>query len=348
MSVRADAWRDSPFMRAARGIATRPVPIWIMRQAGRYLPAYRRLRARVPFLSLCRRADLAASVTVETAHFLKVDAAILFSDILLLLPPKGAAVSYAAEGGPRLARPLRGPADVVRLAPARPAENLGFVYEAVRAARRALDPRIPLIGFAGAPFTLASYLIEGGGSRDHLKTKTFMHRHPAAWRRLLAGLARDVAAHLTGQIAAGCQAVQIFDSWVGCLSPDDYRARVLPHTRAVFRALPPDVPAIHFGTGTAGLLEAMREAGGTVMGLDHRVEIGAARRRLRGTPVMGNLDPAILLADRRAALRQARRILDAAGRSPGHIFNLGHGVLPRTPVDNVRALVDCVHAHTAG
>lgn len=342
-----DPFSKSRFMRAVRGLPVDATPVWLMRQAGRYMAEYRKLRAKVPFLSLCRRPDLAAQVTVEAQARIGADAAILFSDLLLILEPMGAGLRYTADDGPKLRRPVRSPADVARLRPARPLETLGTVYDAVRIARRALPRDVPLIGFAGAPFTLASYLIEGGGSRDHLATKGFMHRHPAAWNRLLARLARDAAEHLRGQFEAGCQAIQVFDSWVGCLSPEDYRRSVLPHTRALFARLPAGGPAIHFGTQTAGLLELMRSAGGTVLGIDHRVPIEAARRRLGGMPVMGNLDPAVLLADRATIRRHARAVLRGVEGRPGHVFNLGHGVLPPTPVDNVRFLIDFVHDETA-
>ncbi len=341
----AEPWDAGPFLRATRGKPAGTTPVWIMRQAGRYMPTYRRLRAKIPFKTLCRRPDLAAEVTVQAAAALGVDAAIIFSDLLLILEPMGAGLIYTTAGGPKLARPVRTARDAGRLRSARARETLDFVYEAVRLARRALPRNIPLIGFAGAPFTLASYLIEGGGSRDHLATKSFMHAHPAVWNRLLERLARDAAEHLTGQIDAGAQAVQVFDSWVGSLSPADYREHVLPHVRTLFALLPAGAPAIHFGTGTAGLLELMRQGGGTVMGLDHRVEIGAARRRLGAIPVMGNLDPATLLADRAVIRRRAREILKRAQMIPGHIFNLGHGVLPATPVDHVKFLVDIVHEY---
>jgi uroporphyrinogen decarboxylase len=215
----------------------------------------------------------------------------------------------------------------------------------VRRARAALADRVPLIGFAGAPFTVASYVVEGGASRDYLETKRLMYSDPDAWHALLGRLARQTARYLNGQIAAGAQALQLFDSWMGCLAPDDYRAFVLPHTRAVLQALAPGVPVIHFGTGTAGLLEAMREAGGDVIGLDWRVDLDAAWARLGpGVAVQGNLDPAALLGPPREIRRRVRAILDRAGGRPGHVFNLGHGVLPATPVDHVRAMVDAVHA----
>lgn len=335
--------RDAPpFLRACRREPCGTTPVWLMRQAGRYMKEYRELRERVPFKELCRDPALAAEVTVTAARRIGADAAILFSDILLILEPMGVGVEYAKGDGPVLADPVRGARDLGRLREVEPA-SLGFVFEAVRQIRRALPAGVPLIGFAGAPFTLASYMIEGGGSREFALTKAFMYRDPAAWRALMERLVRALAPCLNGQIEAGAQAVQLFDSWVGCLGPADYREFVLPHTRALIRELRPGAPVIHFGTGTASLLEAMREAGGDVIGLDFRVELGAAWERLGEVAVQGNLDPAALLGDRAFIRRRAEDILRQARGRPGHIFNLGHGVLPATPVDNVRFLVDLVH-----
>jgi uroporphyrinogen decarboxylase len=342
--------RDSPFLRACRREAAPLTPIWLMRQAGRYMQEYRDLRAKVPFLELCKTPDLACAVTVEAVRKLGVDAAILFSDLLVLLEPMGAEVTYTAGEGPVIANPVREGEDVERLREVEP-EALSYVYEAVRLARAALPADVPLIGFAGAPFTLAAYLVEGGGSRTYEHTKLLMYREPRLWHVLLGKLARGAAAYLVRQAAAGAQAVQLFDSWVGCLSPDDYREFVLPHSReliAAVRAAAPAVPLIHFGTGCATLLGLMREAGGDVLGLDWRVDLGAAWAEMgHGVGVQGNLDPVALFADRAEIRRRARRILDAAGGRPGHIFNLGHGVLPQTPVDHVRALVDAVHELSA-
>lgn len=333
---------DSPFLQACRRERTPYTPIWIMRQAGRYLPSYRRLRKKVPFKTLCRRPDLASEAAVSAAEEIGADAAIVFSDILLLLEPMGFPVDYRDGVGPVLTRRIRTPRDLARLR-APEAGDLGYVYDAVKATRRGLPARLPLIGFAGGPFTLAVYLIDGGARRGFRETKAFMYRHPAVWRRLMTTLSRAAAGHLARQARAGADALQLFDTWVGCLSPADYRAHVLPYMKALFRRLPAGLPAIHFGTGTASLLEPMREAGGSVMGLDSTVDLGAAWDRLPGACVMGNLDPCVLLAKRPLIRREARRILSAARGRPGHVFNLGHGVLPQTPVGNVRALVDAVH-----
>jgi uroporphyrinogen decarboxylase len=333
-----------PFLAACRREPTPFTPVWLMRQAGRFLPEYRAIRARLGFLELCKSPEAATEVTLLPVERLGVDAAIVFADILLLLEPMGVGLEFARGEGPVVRRPVRSRADVARLEERDPAETLPFVFETVRRARAALAGRVPLIGFAGAPFTVASYLVEGGASRDYLETKRLMYADPDAWHALMRRLARQTARYLEGQVAAGAQALQLFDSWMGCLAPDDYRAFVLPHTRAVLQALPAGVPVVHFGTGTAGLLEAMRDAGGDVIGLDWRVDLDAAWARLGpGVAVQGNLDPAALLGPPKEIRRRVRAILDRAGGRPGHVFNLGHGVLPATPVDHVRAMVDAVH-----
>ncbi|HEY7140034.1 MAG TPA: uroporphyrinogen decarboxylase [Methylomirabilota bacterium] len=333
-----------PFLAACRRRPTSFTPVWLMRQAGRFLPEYRAIRERIGFLELCRTPDAAAEVTVLPVEKLGVDAAILFADILLVVEPLGVGLEFSRGEGPVIRRPVRSAADIERLVERDPAETVPFVFETVRRARAALAGRVPLIGFAGAPFTVASYLVEGGASRDYLETKRLMYEHPRAWQALLTLLARTTARYLNGQIAAGAEAVQLFDSWVGALGPDDYRAFVLPYTRAILQSLTPGVPVIHFGTGTAGLLEALREAGGDVIGLDWRLELGEGWRRVgHDTAIQGNLDPAALFAPPAEIRRRAAAILAQAGGRPGHIFNLGHGVLPGTPVDHVRALVDAVH-----
>ncbi|HWP67299.1 MAG TPA: uroporphyrinogen decarboxylase [Candidatus Limnocylindria bacterium] len=334
---------EPAFLAACRREPTPFTPIWLMRQAGRFLPEYRAVRDRLGFLELCKRPEAAAEVTVTAARVLGVDAAIVFADILLVLEPLGLGLRYGSGDGPRIERPLRGPADVERL-PAFAPDSLGYVYETIRLARAALPPSQPLIGFAAAPFTLATYMIEGGASQSFAQTKAFLRRDPALWGALMERLVAALAAYLTAQIDAGAQAVQLFDSWVGTLPPADYRAHVLPHTRALVTALRPGVPVIHFGTGTAGLLEAMRAAGGDVIGLDWRVDLDAAWVRVgHDVAVQGNLDPTVLLAPPAEIRRHAQAILGQAAGRPGHVFNLGHGVLPETPVEHVRALVDAVH-----
>jgi uroporphyrinogen decarboxylase len=333
--------------RFVRACLRRPVdrtPVWFLRQAGRYMQEYRDVRKHHTLVEICKQPELAAEVTITAAEKLGVDAAIIFADILLPLIPMEVGLRYEKEGGPIIERPVRSAVDLRRIPPIDAASSLSFVGDAIRMARRALGDRTPLIGFAGAPFTLASYLIEGGGSRQYQATKTMMYTEPATWHRLMETLARATADYLNMQIAAGADLVQLFDSWVGILGPDDYRRFVLPHSAAVIAALSPRVPVIHFGTMTGNLLELMREAGGDVIGLDWRVDLGEAWARLGcSVGVQGNLDPVALFAGIPEIRRRARAILDQAAGRPGHIFNLGHGILPETPVDHVRALVDAVH-----
>ncbi|HEV8642815.1 MAG TPA: uroporphyrinogen decarboxylase [Methylomirabilota bacterium] len=335
---------DVSFLRAARREPTPYTPVWLMRQAGRYLPEYRAMRARYGFLELCRNPEAAAEVTLQPVERLGVDAAILFADILLIVEPLGVGLEFSRGEGPVIPRPIRREADVGRLEPIDVASGVPFVFETVRNVVRALGGRVPLIGFAGAPFTVASYLVEGGPSRDYLHTKRLMYEEGEAWHRLMELLAEATARYLNGQIAAGAQAVQLFDSWVGVLSPADYRAFVLPHVRSLLKALTPGAPVIHFGTGTAALLPLMREAGGDVIGLDWRVDLDAAWATVgHDIAIQGNLDPAVLLAKPSYIRERAKEVLARAGGRPGHIFNLGHGVLPDTPVEHVKALVDIVH-----
>jgi len=315
-----------------------------MRQAGRYMPEYREVRARTTFLELCKNPSLAAEVTVTAAERLGVDAAIIFADILLILEPMGIDLEFAGGEGPVIHNPLRKASDVDRLVEVEDVNALEFVYAAIRQTRAALKPDLPLIGFCGAPFTLASYMTEGAGSKNYLHTKRLMYDDAGAWHAMMALVSRALVKYLNAQIAAGAQAVQLFDSWVGCLSPDDYREFVLPHTQRVISGVTPGVPVIHFGTGTSALLELMCEAGGDVIGLDWRVRLDDGWRRVgHDVAVMGNLDPVVLFAKQDVLRAQAKKILEQAEGRAGHIFNLGHGILPETPVENVIALVEMVH-----
>lgn len=335
---------DSVFMLACRREPVPYTPVWLMRQAGRYMQEYRDVRARLSFLELCKNPSLAAEVTVTAAERLGVDAAIIFADILLIVEPMGLQLEFTAGEGPVIHNPVRARADVDRLQEVEDVATLGFVFDAIRETRRALRDNLPLIGFAGAPFTVASYIIEGGASRNFVHTKSLMYNDSGAWHALLSLISRGLAKYLNAQIEAGAQAVQLFDSWVGCLSPDDYREFVQPHTRNVIDAVTPGTPVIHFGTGTASLLELMREAGGDVIGFDWRVRLDEAWQRVgHDVAVMGNLDPVALFAGKDHVREQAKLILQQAGGRPGHIFNLGHGILPQTPVENVIALVEAVH-----
>jgi uroporphyrinogen decarboxylase len=330
----------APFLRACRRQEVPFTPIWLMRQAGRYMPEYRAVRSKHAFLEMCKNPDAAAEVTVRAVERLGVDAAIIFADILLIVEPLGFDLEFSEGDGPVIHDPVHSVADVDRLTEVDVAE-LDFVYEAVRRAKAAL--KVPLIGFAGAPFTLASYIIEGGGSRHYVRTKRFMYDEPEAWHTLLRRLTEAVSAYLNEQIKAGADAVQLFDSWVGCLAPEDYRRFVLPHVKRLIDEVTPGTPVIHFGTGTSGLLALMREAGGDVIGLDWRIDLAAGWQRLGDVGVQGNLDPVLLFAPRDELRDRTAAILEAAGGRPGHVFNLGHGILPETPVDNVVALVDMVH-----
>ncbi len=343
------AWLDSPLMKAVRREPAEHTPVWLMRQAGRYLPEYRRLRQSVSFLDLCKKPDLCAEIMLQTVERLGVDAAILFSDLLLILEPMGIQLEYSAGEGPVLHNPVRSAAEVDRLLELDAIEPLGYVVEAVRKTRQCLPDRLPLIGFAGAPFTLASYAIEGGSSRDHRRTKMFMYADTGAWDALMGRLARAATLYLNAQIDAGAQLVQLFDSWAGCLGPDDYHCYVLPHTRSVIESIRPDVPVIHFATGNPALLPLLGEAFGkkkrpAVVGVDWRIRLADAWRAIGyNRAIQGNLDPAALLAEPMEIRRRVKEILHEAAGRPGHIFNLGHGVLPQTPVENVIALVEAVH-----
>jgi uroporphyrinogen decarboxylase len=338
------AWEDSRFMKACRFEAVDATPVWLMRQAGRYMKEYRDLRARVPFLELCKNPALVSEVTVTAAEKLGVDAAIIFADLLLIVEPLGLHLEYDKGEGPVISPGLREAADVDRLQEVNPQQSLGYFYDAIRQTRADLNQKIPLIGFAACPFTLASYLIEGGGSKNYRHTKALMYRDAGAWRALMERLARSLSKYINGQIDAGVQAVQVFDTWVGCLGPADYRDYVQPYTRMMLQAVKPGTPLIHFGTGTAMLLEAMRDAGGDVIGVDSRVELDEAWHRLGdGVGLQGNLDPIVLYADQEFIRMRVQRILDQANCRTGHIFNLGHGLLPDTPFENVVALVRMVH-----
>ena len=313
-----------------------------MRQAGRYLPAYRKLRERHSILELCADPELAAAAAMTAVNALPgLDAAIVFSDILQVLVPMGIQVEFVAGEGPRIANPVRSAAGVAALRPVEPERDLPGPLGAIRILRRELEGRMPVIGFAGAPFTLATYVIEGGPSRDYARAKSLMASEPKTWDALMTKLAAAVRAHLEAQAAAGAEIVQLFDSWVGALGVDDYREFVRPYSRSVLRGLA--VPTIHFGTGTAALLELMRDAGGEVIGLDWRVDLADARSRLGDVAVQGNLDPAALLYPRPELERRIDAVLDRAAGRPGHIFNLGHGVLPETPVENVVLAIERVH-----
>ncbi|MFA6002747.1 MAG: uroporphyrinogen decarboxylase [Elusimicrobiota bacterium] len=330
------------FLQACRRRQVDRIPVWFMRQAGRYLPEYRRLRRKYSFLRLAKTPELACAVTLQPLRRMPLDAAIIFSDILLPLEAMGARLSFAPA--PRVADPVRSLSAVRRLREPDPREELGFVLEAVRLARRELAGRTALIGFAGAPFTLASYLVEGQRPDGCPRTKVMMYSHPQAWDLLMRKLRRVASDFLRAQAAAGAQALQVFDSWAGALSPEQYRRYVLPHSRWLLDSLRGcGVPVIHFGTGTAAFLEDFAGAGGDVVGVDWRLPLPEAFRRVGARAVQGNLDPALMLAPRPVLRSAVRAVLAGAAGRRGFIFNLGHGILPQTPWDNARAVVDWVH-----
>jgi uroporphyrinogen decarboxylase len=334
-----------PFLEACRGGTPSHIPVWLMRQAGRYMKEYRELRSRVSFMELCHTPELACEVTVHAADVLGTDAAILFADILLILELFGVKVSLVGGKGPQIEPPLRDPRQVAQL-PEPDLDGLNSVYEAVRLLRHELPADRALIGFAGAPFTVASYLIEGGPSKNFENTKRMMFGAPELFASLLEKIGRATGEYLKRQVEAGADAIQLFDSWVGNLSEADYRRFALPASKLALDAVPPHIPRIHFGKGTGHLLLPMRDAGASIMGVDEMTHLGKARELLGSTPVQGNLDPIVLLCDRATIKKHVLPILKQGGPS-GYIFNLGHGIVPSTPVDNVRYLVDLVHEVTA-
>jgi uroporphyrinogen decarboxylase len=340
---------DSRFLRAARCEPTDCTPIWIMRQAGRYLPEYMQVRSQVTFLELCKRPDLAAEVTLTAREVLDVDAAILFADLLPILEPMGFDLEYQKGEGPVIHNPIAEVGDVDRVRVLEDVSALEYVFEAVKLIRAGLPGNIPLLGFAGAPFTLASYAIEGGGSKNYVRTKSIMFGDEPAWTTLMNKLVDSLAKYLLAQIEAGCQAVQIFDSWAGCLSPADYRRYVQPHTKRLIERMPEEVPVINFLTGNPALLADQAAAGGEVIGIDWRLDLADAWRTIgEGRAIQGNLDPVSLYTDRETLKSRVRQVLDAAAGRPGHIFNLGHGVHPDMDPEQVKALVRMVHDMTAG
>ncbi|MGA3088270.1 MAG: uroporphyrinogen decarboxylase [Terriglobales bacterium] len=339
---------NSLFVRAAKAQPTERTPVWFMRQAGRYMAEYRAVRKQYSLIEICKKPAVAAQVTIEAAEILKVDAAIIFADLLLPLEVMGLPFHFSAGEGPRIDKPVRSAEDVARLRTDR-AADLGYVSEAVKLVVQHFGDRLPVIGFCGAPFTLASYMIEGGGSRNYIFTKQMMYRAPGAWNELLGKLVEVTAEYSAEQVRAGADTIQIFDSWVGCLSVEDYRRYVLPHVRDLVQRLQQTrVPVIYFGTDSSTLLPAMQESGAEVLGLDWRIPLDTGWQSLgfRGA-VQGNLDPVLLFADWKELKSRAQDILRRAGGRAGHIFNLGHGIVPETPVDNVKALCEFVRERSA-
>jgi uroporphyrinogen decarboxylase len=337
---------NSIFVRACKLQLTDRTPVWFMRQAGRYMAEYRAVRKQHSLLQICKKPSLAAEVTITAAEFLGVDAAIIFADLLLPLEVMGLPFHFSAGEGPVIEKPVRSKEDIANLRTDRAAE-LGYVSEAVSLVARHFADRVPVIGFCGAPFTLASYMIEGGGSRNYVHAKKMMYNHPQDWDALMGKLVAVTSAYSAEQVKAGADAIQIFDSWVGCLSVEDYRHYVLPHVTGMVKHLQKTgVPIIYFGTDSATLLPAMKETGADVIGLDWRIPLDEGWSRLdHKTAVQGNLDPVLLFADWKELKSRAEGILARAGGRPGHIFNLGHGILPETPVDNVKNLAKLVQEY---
>ena len=335
------------FLRACRREPVDATPVWFMRQAGRYMADYRALRKRYSLLEICREPELAVAVTLQPVDVIDVDAAILFSDLLVPFTPLGLEFDFVKGEGPSIHYPIRAAGDVGRLRRFEPRQELAHVLETIRILRTELRDRVPLIGFGGAPFTLAAYAIEGGPSTSYMHTKAFMYEQPEAWHRLCEHLAGVIADYMAAQVEAGAQAIQIFDSWAGALGRNDYREFALPHTRVIFERLrATGVPTIHFAVGAAAILEDLAEAGGDVIGVDWRQPLDEAWGRIPDRAVQGNLDPMLLLGPRERLLRATDDVLRRAGGRDGHIFNLGHGVLPPTPLEHVQELAQYVHRAT--
>lgn len=339
---------ESRFVRACKAQSVESTPVWFMRQAGRYMPEYRAVRKQHSLIEICKKPALAAEVTITAAEALGVDAAIIFADLLLPLEVMGLPFRFEAGEGPVIEKPLRTRGDVARLRTDQ-ASELGYVSEAIRLVVKHFGARLPVIGFCGAPFTLASYMIEGGGSRNYIETKKMMYNSPAAWAELMGKLVAVVGEYAAEQVRAGADVIQIFDSWVGCLSVEDYRRYVLvPVTELVKKLQKSGVPIIYFGTDTASLLPSMKETGAEVIGLDWRIPLDEGWRSMDWAgAVQGNLDPVLLFADWKELRARAEDILLRANGRPGHIFNLGHGILPETPVENVKVLAAFVREHSA-
>jgi uroporphyrinogen decarboxylase len=339
---------ESLVVRACRSQPVDRTPVWFMRQAGRYMPEYRAVRKRYSLIEICKKPEVAAGVTITAAEALGVDAAIIFADLLLPLEVMGLPFHFSAGEGPVIEKPVRESKDIARLRTDRSSE-LGYVAEAVSLVSKHFAGRLPVIGFCGAPFTLASYMIEGGASREYVHTKKMMYSSPPAWDELMCKLVTVVCQYAAEQVQAGADVIQVFDSWVGCLSVEDYRRYVLPRTSELVRTLQQiGVPIIYFGTGTTALLPSMKQTGAEVIGLDWRLPLDEGWRTLGfQSAVQGNLDPVLLFADGKELESRAEDILRRAGGRPGHIFNLGHGILPETPVESVKALAQFVKEHSA-
>ncbi len=340
--------RADRFLKACKKESVDCTPVWIMRQAGRYLEEYRAVRAKHSFIEVCKTPELVVEITLQPIRRFELDAAIIFADILLPLEKMGIDFEFTKGDGPQINNTVRTRADVVKMRAIDPMGEMAYLMDAIRMVKRELNGRVPLIGFSGAPFTLASYITEGGGSRNYVFTKSLMYREPDTWHLLMEKLTDMVIVYLNDQIKAGVQAVQVFDSWVGCLSSADYREFVLPHQKRLLASLNASVPRVHFAFGASHLLSLIKEAGGDVLGLDWRTDVGEAWKALDyGPAIQGNLDPVALHGSREYIERRVREILERVGGRNGHIFNLGHGILPTAPTDNVQYMIDLVHELSA-
>jgi len=338
--------KDTVFLQTCRGEKTPFTPVWLMRQAGRYMKEYRDLRAKVSFLELCKSPELVCEVTTHACKTINADAAIIFADILLVAQAMGFDLEFAKDHGPRIHNPFRSEKDLARIDDSGMSDKLSYVFKALSLTRKELHESKSLIGFAGAPFTVATYIIEGGKSKDFAHIKNLMRTDPKGWNGLMTALTRSTIEYLNGQVKAGADSLQIFDSWIGILTEDEYLTHVFPHMKKLFEGITPGVPVIHFGTKTKHLLRSMRKAGGTVQGLDTDVSISDYWPTIDYAPIQGNLAPEFLLEDFSVVKRETQKILDQVNGRPGFIFNLGHGILPTTPVDNVIKLIEYVHTAT--
>ena len=338
---------DYRFLKACRGEPVDVTPIWFMRQAGRYMKEYRILKEKYSFLEMCRIPELATEVTLQPLKPLGVDAAIIFADILLPLEPMGTGLEFVKGDGPFIPRPVRTLKDVENLRPVNSKDQLGYVAQAIKLVRQEIEGKIPLIGFAAAPFTLSSYMVEGGKSSDFKITKLLMYEEPDTWKLLMEKVSTVLVDYMKMQVASGAQALQIFDSWIGCVTPEDYREFILPYCQKIMNSLKLlNVPIINFSTGTSSMLDVIADAGGDVISFDWRINIDQARDILGwDKPVQGNMDPVVLFAPVEVIKKRVYDIMQRIGGKPGHIFNLGHGILQHTPVDNVRAVVDMVREY---
>ncbi|MFN3235490.1 MAG: uroporphyrinogen decarboxylase [Pseudomonadales bacterium] len=343
----SDVLYNSTFLKACRGEPTDFTPVWLNRQAGRYMPEYHAVKGDTPSLDFFKTPHLAAQATCDAQRILGVDAAIMFADLLPILEPMGLDLDYIPGVGPNISNPVRTHADIDNIRMTQSSDSMPYIGEVIRLIRQELPADIPLIGFGGAPFTLASYAIEGKGSRNYVFVKQMMYGDSSAWHGLMTKITNAVIDYMQYQIESGVQAVQLFDSWVGCLSPSDYREYVMPHSQRMLEAISGKVPVIHFGTGNPALCELMAEAGGDVIALDWRTPLVETWDKMGVKAVQGNLDPIVLCSTVDAVKAQAKRLLDEVNGRPGHIFNLGHGIIPETPVENVKALVDFIHEYTA-